>query len=222
MQKKIIFFRNLGIQNYLDIFQEMNNFTISRNINTFDEIWFVEHYPIFTQGVLTQKNNILYSSSIPIVNTDRGGKITYHGPGQQILYFLIDLVRRKISIRQFINIIQNIIIATLNYFSISAYTKQNMPGVYVNKKKICSLGLRIKKGSTLHGLALNVDMNLQPFEDIHPCGDKNIKMTQIKEFNKKITIKNVKNILIKQLSKYLEVNMVNSQYQNVIINSGII
>ncbi|QIE01986.1 lipoyl(octanoyl) transferase LipB [Buchnera aphidicola] len=217
MQKKIIFFRNLGIQNYLEVVQKMNYFTVSRNIYTFDEIWLVEHYSIFTQGALTKKNHILKLSNIPIVNTDRGGKITYHGPGQQILYFLIDLIRRKMSIRQLINIMHNVIIATLNYFSIPAYTNKDMPGVYVHKKKICSLGLRIKKGSTLHGLALNINMNLKPFEYIHPCGDINIKMTQIQEFNKNITIKHVQDILITKLAKYLEVCMINYQYKNSIM-----
>jgi len=213
LQKKIIFFRNLGIENWLKTVNNMNIFTNLRNFNTFDEIWFVEHYPIFTQGQLKIKENINFIGDIPIVKTNRGGQITYHGPGQQILYFLIDLKRRKISIRQLIDIMQKIVIETLNDFSLDAYSKKKSPGVYINEKKICSLGLRVKKGSTLHGLALNVDMNLKPFNYIHPCGDINIKMTQIKDFDLNIKLKDIRIILIKKLSKFLKVIMINNEYK---------
>ncbi|QCI23808.1 lipoyl(octanoyl) transferase LipB [Buchnera aphidicola (Macrosiphoniella sanborni)] len=218
MQQKIIFFQNLGIQNYLDILKRMNNFTISRNLYTFDEIWFVEHYPIFTQGLSNKKDNILFFSKIPIVNSDRGGKITYHGPGQQILYVLIDLRRRKISVRELIDMLQKIVIETLNYFSISACTNKKMPGVYVNEKKICSLGLRIKKGSTLHGLALNVNMNLTPFNYINPCGEPEMKMTQVQEFNKEVKMIDIRNILIKKLTEYLQVVILKKKYETKIIH----
>jgi len=211
LQKQIIFFRNLGLENWLTTIKKMNNFTKLRNVYTFDEIWFVEHHPIFTQGQLQEKENIIFSSDIPIVKTDRGGQITYHGPGQQVLYFLIDLKRRKISVRQLIDIMQKIVIETLSNFSLEAYTKEKAPGVYINKKKICSLGLRIKKGSTLHGLALNIDMNLKPFNYIYPCGDMNIKMTQMKNFNAKIKLKDVQIILIEKISKFFKVIMINNQ-----------
>jgi len=216
LQRKIIFFRNLGIEDWLITVEKMNNFTISRNVYTFDEIWFVEHYPIFTQGQLNQKKeNIIFPNNIPLVNTDRGGQITYHGPGQQILYFLIDLKRRKISVRQLIDIMQKTVIETLNTFSIKAYTKKKSPGVYINKKKICSLGLRIKKGATLHGLALNVDMNLKPFNYIHPCGDVNIKMTQIKDFYSNVQFKDIQMILIEKLSILLEVFIINHNHKKL-------
>lgn len=210
MKKKIIFLRNLGIEHWLTTFNKMNNFIISRNPCTYDEIWFVEHYPIFTQGQSNEQKNLIVSNDIPVVQTNRGGQITYHGPGQQILYFLIDLKRRKMNIRQLINIMEQTVIETLNNFSIQAYTKKKMPGVYINEKKICSLGLRIKKGFTLHGLALNVNMNLTPFNYIHPCGDKNMKMTQIKDFNSNVKLKDVRFILIKELSKFLEISIINS------------
>ncbi|WAI12023.1 MAG: lipoyl(octanoyl) transferase LipB [Buchnera aphidicola (Macrosiphum albifrons)] len=210
MQKKFIFFRNLGLENWSTTIKKMNNFTKLRSVYTFDEIWFVEHHPIFTQGQLKAKENIIFSSDIPIVKTDRGGQITYHGPGQQILYFLIDLKRRKISVRQLIDIMQKIVIETLSNFSLKAYIKERSPGVYINKEKICSLGLRIKQGSTLHGLALNIDMNLKPFDYIYPCGDMNIKMTQIKNFNSKIKLKDVQIILIEQISKLFKVIMIKS------------
>jgi len=216
LQKNIIFFRDLGIEDWIITVEKMNNFTISRNFYTFDEIWFVEHYPIFTQGELNKKkDNIIFIDNIPLVDTDRGGQITYHGPGQQILYFLIDLKRRKISIRQLIDIMQKTVIETLNTFSIKSYTKKKSPGVYINKKKICSLGLRIKKGATLHGLALNVDMNLKPFDYIYPCGDVNIKMTQIKDFYLDVQLKDIKMILIEKLSMFLEVAIINHKYKKI-------
>ncbi|MCU4136960.1 lipoyl(octanoyl) transferase LipB [Buchnera aphidicola (Sitobion miscanthi)] len=208
MQKKIIFFRDLGMEHWLTTLNKMNNFTVARNFYTFDEIWFVEHYPIFTQGKLEENENIIFLHGIPIVKTDRGGQITYHGPGQQVLYFLINLKRRKISIRQFIDIMQNIVIETLNDFSLKAYSKIKTPGVYINGKKICSLGLRIKKGSTLHGFAINVDMNLKPFDYIYPCGDKKIKMTQIKDFNLNVSLQDLQVVLIKKVSKFLKVIMI--------------
>lgn len=209
VQNKIIFFRDLGIEHWSNTFEKMNNFTISRNFYTLDEIWFVEHYPIFTQGQLNQKPNLKYIKNIPIVNVNRGGQITYHGPGQQILYFLIDLKRRKLNIRQLIDIMERTIITTLNELSIKkAYTKIKSPGVYIHKKKICSLGLRVKKYLTLHGLAINVNMDLTPFSYICPCGDINIRMTQIKEFKKDITLEHLRNILVKILSNFFCVMMV--------------
>ncbi len=211
MQNKIIFFRYLGLENWLTTFNKMQYFTISRHFYTFDEIWFVEHYPIFTQGQLAKKNHTILHNNIPIVYTNRGGQITYHGPGQQILYFLIDLKRRKMSIRQLIDTMQKIVIETLNDISITSYIRKKMPGVYIKKKKVCSLGLRIQKGCTLHGLALNVNMDLTPFNYIHPCGDANIKMTQIKNFNTLVQLQDIQIILIEKLSKFLEVMMINKK-----------
>ncbi|QCI20991.1 lipoyl(octanoyl) transferase LipB [Buchnera aphidicola (Hyperomyzus lactucae)] len=211
MQNKIIIFRNLGLEHWLTTVHKMNNFTILRNLYTLDEVWFVEHYPIFTQGQINKEKNIIFPNNISLVNTDRGGQITYHGPGQQIVYFLINLKRRKISIRQIIDIMQKIIIETLDHFSIKSYTKKKYPGVYVHKKKICSLGLRVKKGSTLHGLALNVNMDLTPFNYIYPCGDVNIKMTQIKDFNLSIQLMDIQKILIQKISKFLGVTMINGK-----------
>jgi lipoyl(octanoyl) transferase len=216
LNNRIIFFRNFGLKHWIEMFNKMHFFTKTRDIYTFDEIWFLEHYPIFTQGLLNKKNistsndNVLYN--IPVVTTDRGGQITYHGPGQQILYFLIDLKRRKITIRDLINIMHNLIIETLDYFSIKSNIKKNSPGVYINNKKICSLGLRVKKGFTLHGLSLNVHMDLTPFNYIHPCGDVNMKMTQIKEFNTFLTLKDIRLILIKKLSQLLNVSIIEKKF----------
>lgn len=201
----------MGLTDCIKIVNKMHFFTENRNIFTFDEIWFTEHYPIFTQGLLKKysvisKNDFI--NNIPIVTTDRGGQITYHGPGQQILYFLIDLKRRKINIRQLIDIMHVLVIDTLNYFHIKSYLNHNSPGVYVNNKKICSLGLRIKKSCTLYGLSLNINMDLTPFDYIYPCGDIHIKMIQIKELNPFLTLKDIRVILIKKLSHLLNVNII--------------
>lgn len=216
MKNKIIFFKNIGLINWLEIVDKMNNFTEKRNSFSFDEIWFVEHYPIFTEGLLKKNYSIIsrnnFINNIPIVTANRGGQITYHGPGQQILYFLIDLKRRKINIRQLIDLIHNLIINTLNDFSIKSNIKKKAPGVYVNNKKICSLGLRIKRGCTLYGLSLNVDMDLTPFNYIYPCGDINIKMTQIKEFNSFLTLQDIRLVLIKKLAQLLNVKIINKLY----------
>ncbi|CAL4322178.1 Octanoyltransferase [Buchnera aphidicola (Protaphis terricola)] len=212
MNNKIIFFKNIGLVNWERSYNNMHFFTKYRNTCTPDELWFVEHYPIFTQGILknycliTSKNNFI--NHIPVVTTDRGGQITYHGPGQQILYFLIDLKRRKINIRKLIDIMHTLIIETLSYFSIKSSIKKNSPGVYVNNKKICSLGLRVKNGCTLHGLSLNVNMDLTPFNYIYPCGNIYIKMTQIKEFNSNLELSELRIILIKKLSELLNVKII--------------
>lgn len=212
LENKIIFFKNIGLMDWIKIVSEMNSFTDTRNSFTFDEIWFVEHYPIFTQGLLKQNYSIIsknnFINNIPIVTSNRGGQITYHGPGQQILYFLIDLKRRKINIRELMDIMHILIIDTLNYFSIKSNIKKKAPGVYVKNKKICSLGLRIKKGCTLHGLSLNVDMDLTPFDYIYPCGDIYMKMTQIKEFNSFLTLKDIRIILIKKLAQLFNVKII--------------
>ncbi|QCI26742.1 lipoyl(octanoyl) transferase LipB [Buchnera aphidicola (Thelaxes californica)] len=204
---KKIFVRKLGIQKWEYIYRNMNFFTEIRNANTVDEIWLVEHYPIFTIGqteYINQKKNINCYNNIPVMPSNRGGKITYHGPGQQIVYFLINLKRMNLNIRNFINLIETIVINTLNFFSIQSISSTIHPGIYIKKKKICSFGLRIKKNCTLHGLSLNVKMDLRPFNNIEPCGLKNIKMTQISDFFSDITIQNVQNVLISELSKLID------------------
>lgn len=210
LYNKIIFFRDLGLENWIITSNRMNNFVNFRNCYTFDEIWFVEHYPIFTEGQSKNITNLNYIKKIPVVSSNRGGKITYHGPGQQVLYFLIDLRRRNVNIRQLIDIMEKAVILTLKKFSIEGYVKEKSPGIYINnRKKICSLGLRVKKGFTLHGLSINVNMNLIPFSYIAPCGDTDIKMTQIKDFYQNITIEEIKKILIQILSQLFHVEMIN-------------
>lgn len=192
-----IIIRDLGLCHWLVTSEAMNNFTNIRNNWTFDELWLVEHYPVFTYGLSEKKILLNNIHDIPVFISNRGGKITYHGPGQLLVYVLLNLKRNKIKFKKFISDLEMMIIKLLNYFSISAHIIKNFRGVYINNKKVCSLGLRVSKGCSLHGLSLNVNMDLHPFKYINPCGYSNIKMTQLYFYNKNINISIVKKILIK-------------------------
>lgn len=189
--------KNLGLIPYEDAYQKMLAFTQSRQKETEDEIWFCEHPPVFTLGWHGSLSHIIDAHNIPIISTDRGGQVTYHGPGQLMMYFLIDLKRKKQGIANFVCCIEQGIISTLKDFGITAHLRQGMPGVYVDNRKICSIGLRVKKGCTYHGLALNVAMDLAPFHYIHPCGYHDLKMTQIQEWVKGITMVDVINAILR-------------------------
>ncbi|BAC24321.1 lipB [Wigglesworthia glossinidia endosymbiont of Glossina brevipalpis] len=207
-------FRILGLQKYQDIYYIMQKFITCLKKNNINEIWLLEHYPVFTQGN-SDNFNKKYIFNIPVVKTDRGGHMTFHGPGQKIIYFLLNIKNLNIKISKLIFYLENIIISTLSYFKINSYSIKNSPGVYVDKKKICSIGLRIKDGYSLHGLALNVDMDLYPFSHIHPCGDKNIKMTQIRDLISNINLEKLNTQIINNCKKFLmmnnfEINFLNS------------
>ena len=180
MPNKDVVIKQLGMLPYLKTYQAMHDFTKLRDAQTLDEIWLVEHLPVFTQGKVGKPEHLLTTTDIQVVQTDRGGQITYHGPGQQIMYILFDLKRRKIGIRDVVSYLENSVIQTLQHYDITAYSKSDAPGVYINQQKICSLGLHIKHGCTLHGLALNIDMDLTPFNYINPCGYAGLKMTHMK------------------------------------------
>ena len=173
--------KQLGLQDYLPIWQAMQNFTQQRAKDTRDEVWIVEHLPVFTLGRNGKRKHILDAGNIPVIPIDRGGQVTYHGPGQLVIYLLIDLKRRKMGVRQLVTHIENAIIDFLASYHIEANNDPKAPGVYVNQQKIAALGLRISKGCTSHGLSLNVDMDLEVFKRINPCGYKGLKVTQCKD-----------------------------------------
>ncbi len=156
----------------------MQDFTRSRDASTPDEIWLVEHPPVYTLGRNGKQEHLLHKTDIPVIKVDRGGQITYHGPGQIIIYCLIDLRRRKLGVRQFVTIIEDSIIQLLKGYGIEANSDKKAPGVYVDKKKIAALGIRVSKGCTTHGLSLNADMDLTPFLNINPCGYAGLEVTQ--------------------------------------------
>lgn len=202
MQQPLII-RQLANQEYTAIWQAMKDFTDARDDSVTDELWLVEHFPVFTQGQAGKAEHLLMPSDIPVVKSDRGGQITYHGPGQQVIYFLINLRRRKMGIRQLVSLIENGIIASLADYGIDAQAKPEAPGVYVDGKKIASLGLRVRKGCSFHGLALNVNMNLAPFLRINPCGYAGLEMAQTADINGPQTVNEAGQSLIKHLSQLL-------------------
>lgn len=171
--------RRLGLQEYEPIWKSMRYLVEQANATRNDEIWLLSHKPVFTQGQAGKAEHILNPVQIPVVQIDRGGQVTYHGPGQLVVYLLLNVNRRKMGIRDLVNVIERAIIQTLGEFGIAASSKAKAPGVYVNDAKIAALGLRIRKGWSYHGLSLNVQMDLEPFSRINPCGYENLAVTQI-------------------------------------------
>ena len=190
--------KNLGTTDYQETWEAMKSHINSQPET--DEVWLTEHPPIFTTG-LNKKGLILPKSDIPHLFVDRGGKITYHGPGQIIIYLLVSLKRNNITIRKVISILENSVIALLSKYKIEAYAKKEAPGIYINEKKIASVGLRIKNGFTYHGLSINIKMNLHPFTKINPCGFSDLKMAQLSDFSDNINMKEIQNCLIKNIQK---------------------
>lgn len=192
--------RTLGLQPYNPVWQAMQSFTEQRTADTLDEIWLLEHEPVFTLGRNGKQEHLLSSSDIPVVNIDRGGQVTYHGPGQLIIYLLIDIRRRALGVRRLVTLIEQSIIDTLNEYQLNAYAKKEAPGVYVNEAKIAALGLRIKNGCSFHGLSLNVAMNLEPFQQINPCGYKDLEVIQLSDYIETIDLTQVQQKLTSCLS----------------------
>ena len=184
--------RYLGLQPYHSVWNDMKQFTCNRNNDTIDELWILEHPAVYTQGQAGKKEHILNPGDIPIVQTDRGGQITYHGPGQMVAYVLMDIRRRHLGIRTLVCQLEQALLSVLQHFNIAAETRNAAPGVYVGSKKIASVGLRVKNGCTYHGIALNVAMDLTPFTGINPCGYAQLEMTQIQDLNEGVTMEQVK------------------------------
>jgi len=170
--------RWLGLQDYAPCLQAMKDFTHQRDENTPDEIWLLEHHPVFTQGQNGKEEHLLQTGDIPVIQTDRGGQVTYHGPGQLMVYTLIDVKRKHLNIRELVTLLEQSVIDLLAEYGIQAEAKREAPGVYVHQQKICSIGLRIRRGCAYHGIAFNVSMDLEPFTRINPCGFTALKMTQ--------------------------------------------
>jgi len=183
----------------------MHQFTDQRDDNTPDEIWLVEHPPVFTQGQAGKSEHLLMPGDIPVMQSDRGGQVTYHGPGQQIMYVMVNLKRRKTGVRQLVTALEQTVIDTLAHFSVTANARPDAPGVYVNGKKICSLGLRIRNGCSFHGLALNIDMDLTPFLRINPCGYAGMEMTQLAALTASVTPDDIQPLLIKNFAIQLAI-----------------
>ena len=190
-------FKSLGLCDYEDSFLMMKSQIKDEDFK--NEIWFLEHPPVFTLGTAADKKHILDSKDIPIVQSDRGGEVTYHGPGQLVIYFLIDIKNSNLGHKSLVKTLQEFTQSLLKNLSIESNFIEGAPGVYVDGKKIASIGLRISKGKSYHGISINVDMDLQPFSYINPCGYEGMQVAQIKDFKKDVTIKEVEHLAIKLL-----------------------
>ena len=179
--------KRLGQVDYAPTFQAMQDFTAARTTETPDEIWIVEHPPVYTLGQAGKPEHILHDVGIPIVKIDRGGQVTYHGPGQVVIYLLLDLARLKIKVRELVTAIEQAVIDLLANHGVIAERRDGAPGVYVGDAKVAALGLRIRNGCSYHGVSLNVDMDLYPFTAINPCGYAGLKVTQTKDLNIPLT-----------------------------------
>ncbi|SHG56008.1 lipoyl(octanoyl) transferase [Pantoea sesami] len=199
MYQDKILVRHLGLQPYEPVSQAMHDFTDSRDDSTPDEIWLVEHLPVFTQGQAGKAEHLLMTGDIPVIQSDRGGQVTYHGPGQQVMYVLLNLKRRKLGVRELVTLLEQTVVNTLAEYGIDAHPRADAPGVYVGEMKICSLGLRIRKGCSFHGLALNINMDLAPFQRINPCGYAGMKMTQMRQWVETATPEHIRPVLLKQM-----------------------
>lgn len=176
-----VLIRNLGLVPYKPTYQAMQRFTENRNIDTLDELWVLQHSPVYTLGQAGKREHLLNTGNIPIYAIDRGGQATYHGPGQLIVYVLMDIKRRKWGVKKLVHALEQAVIDYLTDQAIDAKRREKAPGVYVNGRKISALGLKIRRGCSYHGLSLNVDMDLTPFRGINPCGYVGLEVTQLRD-----------------------------------------
>tara|TARA_R110002073_G_scaffold328943_1_gene510826 strand:- start:40462 stop:41130 length:669 start_codon:yes stop_codon:yes gene_type:complete len=203
--------KNLGNDlDYQSILEKMRDFTLSRNSGTQDEIWVLEHSSVYTLGQAGKPEHILNPKAIPIVKSDRGGQVTYHGPGQIVLYLLLNIQKLDINIKQFVCALEQASINFLKHFNIDAHRIDKAPGIYVKNKKICSIGLRVKKGCTYHGIAFNTKMDLMPFKGINPCGYKDLEITQFNDLYKKeeLNLDKLKDLLIEKVITELNLTQI--------------
>ena len=197
--------RDLGLREYLPVWKAMQKFTDERDESTPDELWLLQHHAVFTQGQAGKAEHILAPAEIPVVNVDRGGQVTYHGPGQLVAYLLLDIKRRSLGVRDLVQALERAVINTLAVYQITAECRPGAPGVYVGNDKIASLGLRIRKGCSLHGLALNADMDMEPFSRINPCGFEGLRVTQVQDLSsQEVGMEQLKSVLVGQLAEQLE------------------
>jgi len=192
-----VVFKSLGITKYSDALAKMKDKLVEKNFK--NEIWFLEHFKVFTLGTAANKAHILDPKDIPVYQSDRGGEVTYHGPGQLVIYFLLDFKKLKMGPKTLVESLQRFVQSILNEFEIESSLIKGAPGVYVDDKKIASIGLRISNGKTYHGISINIDMDLEPFSYINPCGYEGLKVVQLKDYVSNISIKDVEKLAIKKL-----------------------
>ena len=193
--------RELGRQPYDPVWRAMQRFTDVRDESTTDELWVVEHDPVFTLGQAGKPEHVLAAGDIPVIHVDRGGQVTYHGPGQIVVYPLLDLKRRKVGVREYVHRIEQALIDTLGEWNIQAERRDGAPGVYVADAKVAALGIRVRRGCTFHGLAFNIGMDLEPFHRINPCGYQGLQVTSMGDLGGPSGMEAVKPVLLAQLAR---------------------
>ena len=200
--------RRLGLAGYEPVWRDMQSFTDSRDASSGDELWLVQHPPVFTQGQAGKAEHVLAPGDIPVIQVDRGGQVTYHGPGQIVAYPLVDIKRKGIAVREFVNRIETAIIDVLAHYGVKGERIKGAPGIYVSGDKIASLGLRVRRGCTFHGMAFNIDMDLEPFQRINPCGYAGLQVTQLSALAP-VDFQEVEDRLIDSLAQHLGYSEVN-------------
>lgn len=201
----MVLIRNLGLQDYETTWQNMQCFTQARNLDTADELWLVEHFPVYTLGLNGKREHLLNTGNIPVINSDRGGQVTYHAPGQLVIYTLLDIKRLNLGVRQLVTILEQAMISSLAEYDIIAVSRADAPGVYVNDKKIGSIGLRIKKNCSYHGLSLNNDLDLRPFDHINTCGYSDLKVTRLTDLGVTISTNQLASSVIQAITTALQI-----------------
>jgi lipoyl(octanoyl) transferase len=195
--------RQLGLQDYEKTWQAMQVFTKQRNEQTEDEIWLLEHSPVYTLGRNAKPEHLLNTQNIPVIPIDRGGQVTYHGPGQLVLYVLLDIRRLGLGVRKLVTLLENSVVELLKEYHVNAEADEKAPGVYVDGKKIAALGLRVSRGCAYHGLSLNIDMDLSPFKGINPCGYADLEVIQCRDLDINEDTEQLASKLIAYLASYL-------------------
>ncbi len=201
--KQELHIKHLGLRDYGEVWDEMQRFTTNRTDTTRDEIWLLEHPPVFTLGLAGKREHLLNPGSIPVVQSDRGGQVTYHGPGQLIAYILLDLRRAGLGARRLVELLQGSVLELLQQHGVVGHTLPKAPGVYVDNSKVAALGLRVRHGCSFHGLSLNVDMDLEPFSRINPCGYPDLLVTQLHNIGIKLDLDQAAEQLTENLHHHL-------------------
>lgn len=193
----------MGLRDYEPVWRQMQAFTAARDDTTPDELWLLQHSPVYTQGQAGKPEHILDPGPIPVINIDRGGQVTYHGPGQLVVYTLLDLARQRLGVRQLVSGLEQSVVDLLATFDIPAAADSKAPGVYVEGRKIASLGIRVRRGRCYHGLSLNVDMDLRPFLGINPCGHPSLEVTQLRDLGIEMSVETAADTLLPHLCRHL-------------------
>ncbi|MFT5426644.1 MAG: lipoyl(octanoyl) transferase [Gammaproteobacteria bacterium] len=196
--------RKRGFCDYGETYTAMSQFTDSRDLTTTDEIWCLQHSPVYTLGLNGHRKHIINSGEIPVIETDRGGQVTYHGPGQLMVYLLVDIKRKSISVKDYVHRLEQSVIDMLEVYDVLGHRRESAPGVYVDNKKISALGIRVRKGCSYHGLSLNIDMDLTPYSGIHPCGYSDLEVTQMCEVGIDENLLQITNTLIPCLLRQMQ------------------